>query len=151
MKLKFTFATLAFLAVAHAQTVRGSIGGVVTDPASKPLTSASVTLINDETNAKWIATTNAQGEFTIAVVPPGAYRIEVERDGFRKHEQHLRLEVDQEIRVEIPLLPGSPATIERVEVTGEPALVRSQSSTLGGVIDNRMVLGLQRRSWPHGA
>jgi hypothetical protein len=52
----------------------------------------------------------------------------------------LVLDLNQEIRVEVPLLPGK--TTEQVTVTATRSLLRPDSSTVGGVIDTRQVQGL---------
>lgn len=137
MKIKFAFAILVFVIAARAQTVRGTVGGVVTDAAKKPIAGASVILSSAETGARRTATTDALGEFTIPLVAPGTYRLEVQHSAFQKFSQTLIVEVNQEIRLQIALRSG-----DTVEVTGTPALVRSESSAMGGVIDTRQVVGL---------
>src|SRR4029077_7773852 len=80
------------------------------------------------------------GGFTISNLPPGEYRIDTERDGYRKHVQRLALQIDQEMQIEIPLLPG-----QRTDSVGGAAargLLRTESATLGSVIDNRQITGL---------
>ena len=140
VNLKTTLVTLAFIAAAHGQTVRGFIGGTVKDSASNPVASVSITLINQETNIQRTAVTDAEGRFTITAVPAGPYRLEAQRDGFSKYIQPLTLEVDQEIHVDIPLLPGRVS--DQVEVTATEEMLRTESSAMGGVIDNRFILGL---------
>jgi predicted phage baseplate assembly protein len=59
----------------------GKIIGDVNDGDNDELPGATITAINVQTNAKFAATSNAQGHFSI-VVPAGQYRIEVELAGF---------------------------------------------------------------------
>jgi hypothetical protein len=47
------------------------------------------------------------GEFVISLLAPGAYRLETEREAFRKHIQTVELRVDQEMRLYIPLVPDN--------------------------------------------
>jgi hypothetical protein len=140
VKLKLISALVVFAVAINAQTVRGVIGGVVTDSTAKPVASVAISVTSQDTGTKRTANTDARGNFTVPSLAPGTYRIEAEREGFRKHVQSLTLEVDQEIRLEIPLLPGR--ITEEVTVTGEPTPIRTETSTLGGVIDNRAVIGL---------
>lgn len=140
MNLKLASAITIFVTAAQAQTVRSIIGGEVTDTAGKPVASASVTLIREETNTKRSVITSAQGSFTVTMLAPGAYRLEVEHEGYRKNVRRVTLQIDQEIRLEIPLLPGRMS--DEVTVTAAPPIVRVESSALGGVIDSRQVLGL---------
>jgi hypothetical protein len=120
-----------------AQSLRGSIGGEVTDQAKKPLSGASVILVHEETNKKRTAVTGAQGEFLLILLAPGAYRLEVGSPGYRRHVQMLVLDVNQEIRVEVPLLPGK--TTEQVNVIATRRPLRTDSAAVGGVIANRQV------------
>ena len=124
----------------YAQSTRGSIGGQITDAAKKPLTGAAVTLVDHETNKKRSATTGAQGDFLIALLDPGTYRLEVDAPGYRSHGQDLVLDLNQEIRLEVLLLPGK--TSEQVTVSATRSLLRTDSATVGGVIDTRQVQGL---------
>ncbi len=76
------------------------------DDAGRPVASAAVTLLRQETNKKRTAFTTASGEFLFTVTPPGSYQLEVEHAGYRKHVQRLILQLNEELRVEVPLLPG---------------------------------------------
>ena len=124
----------------YAQSTRGSIGGQLTDAAKKPVSGAAVTLVEQETNKKRTAVSGLQGDFLITLLDPGTYRLEVDAPGYRPHVRNLVLDLNQEIRVEVPLLPGK--TTEQVNVTATRSLLRTDSSTVGGVIDNRQVQGL---------
>ena len=137
--LTLATAVLAFIAAAHAQSVAGVVGGVITDQRGDRVPGAAVTLTNRETGVERGAASDSRGEFTIASVPPGEYRLEAQRQGFLKYGQTLTMEVGEEIRVEIGL---AMAPADTVEVTGIAPLVRAQSSAMGAVIDNRQVLGL---------
>jgi len=121
----------------YAQSTRGSIGGQVTDAAAKPLSGATVALVSQETNRKYTTVSGPQGDFLVTLLDPGTYRLEVDAAGFRRHVQELVLDQNQEIRVEVPLLPGK--TSEQVTVTATRSLLRPDSAAVGGVIDTRQV------------
>jgi len=133
----FLVSTLLVVTPAYAQSLRGSIGGEVTDQARRPLSGASVTLVREETNKKRTAVTGAQGEFLLILLAPGTYRLEVDSPGYRRHVQTLVLDVNQEIRVEVPLLAGK--ITEQVNVIATRRPLRTDSAAVGGVIDNRQV------------
>jgi len=138
----FTIFVLALLvARSDAQSVRGSIGGTVTDASHKALANATITLTEQGTNRKRAVTTDSQGEFLVPQVPPGEFQLDVEAIGFRKHVQQLTLAVDQELHVEVPLLSAS-AAIDTILVTATRAMVKTDSAALGAVIDNRNIIGL---------
>ncbi len=125
---------------AQAQTFRGSIFGLVTSETGNAVASASVALFREETGYERKAATNDEGAFHFVLLTPGEYRLEVERAGFRKHVQTLLLLVNQELRVEVPLLPGQ--VRETVVVTATRGLLKTESASLGGVIDNHQIRGL---------
>jgi hypothetical protein len=66
----------------RAQTTNGSITGRVTDPSKATIAEAKVTAVNLGTNFPY-DTTNGAGEYTLANLPPGTYRMEVEKSGFK--------------------------------------------------------------------
>ncbi len=138
MKSALVLILLACIQV-HAQTVGSSIAGEVTDAAKKPLARASVVLVQEETGKRRAFTTDAHGEFLATLLTPGTYRLEVEAAGFSKQVRTLAVSVDQEIRIEIPLLSGK--TTERIDVRAVQSQLRGDA-TVGGLIDNLQVQGL---------
>ncbi len=141
MNIRAVLSTVLFFqAAAHAQSPGGTITGVVTDAAYQPISSASVQLTQAETGRRRNVVTDSQGGFTISNLAPGEYRIEAGREGYSKHAQALTLQLNQEMQVEIPLVAG-PRT-ETVQVTAARGLLRTETATLGGVIDNRQITGL---------
>src|SRR5260370_42296050 len=73
---------LSFAFHASAQ-FNGSIEGTVTDPSKAGVPEAQVTLIQASTQVTQRATTSESGFFRIAQLPPGPYRLEVSRGGFK--------------------------------------------------------------------
>jgi len=141
LTIRAVFLILLFLQTAtRAQSVGGTITGVVTDAAFQPIANAAVQLIQLETNRSRSAVTGSQGIFTISGLPPGEYRIEADREGYRKHVQRVALQVNQEIQIEIPLVAGQ--RTDSVQVTAVRGLLRTESAALGGVIDNGQITGL---------
>src|ERR1700685_296574 len=82
------FLTLMFLslysAVLRAQSTNGSIAGRVTDPSKAVIADAKVAGINTGTNVRYEGATDGSGEYYLTNLPPGGYRIEIEKTGFRK-------------------------------------------------------------------
>ncbi len=135
------FAVLLLLpAVASAQSVRGALTGVVTDESRKPLAGVAVRATAAETGRVRVTATDTQGGFVIASLPPGGYRVEAERDGYRRQAREFTLALNQEVWIEIPLLAGQ--RTETVEVRAVAGMLRTESSALGGIVENRQVTGL---------
>ncbi len=143
MSLRLSTA-LAILCVAgalgQAQTIRGAIGGFVTDPSGKAVPSARVDLTQLETGRTRATITTPQGSFLFALLAPGEYRVEIDRDGFRKHVEQVNLLVNQEVRLDVPLLVG--ARTDEVSVTAPSAMTRTDSAAVTGVIDTQQIQGL---------
>ena len=117
-----------------------SVGGVVTDASRKPLAGAAVQLVQIETNRARSAVTGPLGEFTVSSLPPGEYRIEVQREGYARQVQRFTLSLDQEVWAEVLLHSGQ--RTESVQVAAGAGTLRTESSALGGLIDNRQITGL---------
>jgi len=116
----------------------GAITGTVTDPSGAEVPKARVMVTNQETNAVREVRTNDDGDYTVPLLPPGHYRVAVEKSGFRRSVQSdVTLDVDQLARVDVELQLG--AVTEEVKVSGTPPLVQTDTSTLGQVINGRQV------------
>ncbi len=122
-----------------AQTVRGAIGGYVTDPSGKAVPSAHVDLIQIDTGRTRSSITTPQGSFLFALLAPGDYRLEVESDGFRRHVRTVALAVNQELRLDVPLVVG--ARTDTITVAGS-ALTQTESAAVTGLIDTEQVQNL---------
>jgi hypothetical protein len=125
---------------ASAQTIRGSIGGTVTDASHNPVDRAAITLTEAATNKKRSAVANARGEFLVPTLPPGNYNLDVEQAGYRNYIQQVTLGLDQELHVEVMLLSGN--RTDTVEVTAVRTMVKTDSAAMGTLIENRNVTGL---------
>ncbi|HUO28003.1 MAG TPA: carboxypeptidase regulatory-like domain-containing protein [Bryobacteraceae bacterium] len=80
--------SVLFVQVLPAQSIiSGDITGTVTDPSGASLPGATVVLNNSGTGATQSATTNAQGLYRFALIPPGTYNVSVAASGFRRARQ----------------------------------------------------------------
>jgi outer membrane receptor protein involved in Fe transport len=136
----FILAAVIFQTAVHPQSPGATITGVVTDADYQPIANAAVQLTAAETGRSRSVLTDSQGGFTFSNLPPGEYRIEAGREGYRTYVQQFSLHLNQEAQIEIPLLAGQ--RTETVQVTAAPGLLRTESAALGGVIDNRQITGL---------
>src|SRR6266576_3762811 len=98
-----------------AQTDLGQISGKVMDPKDAIVTDAKVTVTNTATAGKQTTTTNSEGLFTVGNVRVGEYEVAVEKEGFKKSVQRVKVEVAQRLNVPVTLQLGG--TSETVEVT----------------------------------
>jgi outer membrane receptor protein involved in Fe transport len=126
----------------------GTIVGTVTDAKGGVITQAKVVVKNSGTNATREVFTNANGEYTAPLLPPGVYEVSVEQAGFRRAlVSDIKLEVDQTARIDVVLQVG--AISEEVTVSEVEPLVQTDTSTVGQVIDQQKVsqLPLNQRNF----
>ena len=102
---------------------------------------ASLTATEVGTALTRTAVTGPDGGYSIPGLPPGTYRIRAELSGFRTLiREGVRIATGETVRLDLQLQLGSMA--EAVTVTADAPLLRSGSSGLGHVIDNRKIIDL---------
>lgn len=149
MKTRITFrialglimAVMSFAHTALAQNYRGAVRGRVTDPRGASIPGAQLKLIEQETNEARSVKTDGNGDFTISLLRPGSYRLEVEREGFQKASEPFVVRVNQEARLDVTLYVAG-ALINPIIITDAAGPLKYESASLGAVIDNRQVTGL---------
>lgn len=73
------FLSLLFSLTAWAQIKSSTITGTVTDSTGAVIPSATVTVINQETNVASTTVTDESGSFTVPYLAPGLYTVNVEK------------------------------------------------------------------------
>lgn len=124
---------------AYAQTL-GTITGEVKDASGAVLPGATVTAQNVGTNAVRTQPSNEAGAFTFPAMPPGAYLVKAELQGFRTAENTVDLHVEQTLRVSFTLEIG--AISETLQVTSAAPLITTENATVGTIIENRRIVEL---------
>jgi hypothetical protein len=125
----------------NAQNSRGTILGHVTDPSAGAVIGAVVTVRNVDTDVTNTFPTNSVGDYVFVNLVPGRYRLKVEANGFKTVESTiLVLEVDQTLRQDYQLAVG--AVAETVQITADTQMVQTDNTTLGNVIDEKMIENL---------
>ena len=127
---------LVFSVLLHAQSTNASLTGRITDPKKAVITQATVTVINTGTGIRYRGLTNETGEYYVSNLPPGRYRIEVEKLGFKAVIQSgVRLHVQDAVEVNFEMTLGSAS--ESVTVEGESSPLDTESSTVGTIVEQR--------------
>jgi hypothetical protein len=107
---------------AGAQLTEATLKGLLVDASGSAVGSASVVAKNENTGQSRTATTDGNGEFALAGLPPGVYTISVSAPGFKSFTQRdLKLNVGLATELKIQLQVGE--VQEKVEVTAEEARV----------------------------
>lgn len=132
----FFLLLLALSTYGHAQTAQ--ISGRIVDATGAVLPNAVVTMTNVDTKVSRLTETNQSGNYNLTLLPPGNYSLLAAKAGFSSvTEQHIVLNVDQSMSLEVTLAIGSVS--ETVEVSSNAELLQATTSDLGTVIDERAV------------
>ena len=128
----FGFLFLAARA-ALAQDATGRVIGTVTDQQGAAVPNAKVTVTNTSTQQSTTTTTREDGTFEAVHLPIGAYRVEVEHDGFNKvATQSNRLEINQSLRFDVVLTLG--AVSQTITVEAQTTRVETANPTVGATV-----------------
>ncbi|HEY0408289.1 MAG TPA: carboxypeptidase regulatory-like domain-containing protein [Pyrinomonadaceae bacterium] len=133
--LKLALAMIALLlcsSLAFGQSSTGNLRGQVQDVLGGLVVGGRVTL-TDAAGVARMATTNEQGQYTFAGVPPGRYTVQVNAPGF---EVYTNAEVDVTAGATEPLNIVLTVTIqdEEVTVTAESPISVEPESEAGAVV-----------------
>lgn len=125
----------------HAQVGAGALTGNVFDQAGAALPGATVTITEARTKLTRTAVTGAGGGYSIPALPSGPYGVRFELSGFRPlTREGIHIATGDTVRLDVRLEIGSVS--EAITVTADASLLRSDTSGLGQMIDNRKVIGL---------
>ena len=133
-----TFFLLPLLALAQITT--GTVTGRVVDSSGAVVPSAQVTLISEAHGTRTAAViTNETGDYVIPNVAPDTYTLEVTAPSF-KITRRAGIVVTGGDRVGVPPLTLEVGgTTETVNVTGEAALVQTQSGERSFAIESKQI------------
>jgi hypothetical protein len=128
----------AVAATALAQVTTGSILGTVTDASGQVIPGATVVVSDLSKGTATSVQTDESGAFLVPFLVPGTYEVSIELQGFKKYvRQGVIVQVNDRARVDASLEPG--ALEETVTVLGAAPLVRSDSSEVGEVIQEKAI------------
>src|SRR5580698_9170402 len=119
--------------VLPAQSTNASLAGRVTDPSKAVITGANVAGINTSTGVEYDTASNASGVYNLPDLPPGAYRLEIEKTGFKKLiKPDVILHVQDSVEIDFEMTVGSVA--ESITVEGGASLLNTESATVSTVV-----------------
>lgn len=141
--------SLTLPGAAGAQTIYGSISGVVTDQAGAAAAGAKIVATHLATGAVREAATNEEGLYRIAGLPIGVYSVKVVMTGFQP-QINERVEVSVAIDSAANFTLAAGALQEVVTVTETAALLETTQSQVSKVVDNTRILELPGRNTLNG-
>src|SRR5260370_1115251 len=123
------------------QSPTATVNGLVRHSSGAVVPGADVQLINEHTNVKYPARTNSEGIYSASNLPPGTYRIQVSRTGFKtivKPDIILNVLDARAINFDLPV----GAVSETVTVEGGSSLVNTESAAVSTVVDRQFAENL---------
>ena len=139
--------TLVFIFLAsltsalQAQSTSANLTCRITDPSKAVIADAKIAAISADTNVRYETLTNVSGEYYLANLQPGSYRIEIETPGFRKLiKPDVILHVQDALEIDFEMMLGSASDSITVEA-GAP-LVNTESASVSTVVDRAFVENL---------
>ena len=122
------------------QFENGEVLGTVRDASGGAIPKASVTLTNRDTGIQAKASTDENGGYDFLNVRVGRYTVAVEHAGFSKFTTDITVNVQARQRVDANMQVG--ATTESVTVTGAAAVLETDTSEHGQVVNTAAVVEL---------
>jgi Carboxypeptidase regulatory-like domain/TonB dependent receptor/TonB-dependent Receptor Plug Domain len=142
------FLSFLFIHSSFAQSPSGTISGIVTDPSGAAIAEAEILVVNDTTRVQYPGRTNQEGIYLVSNLPPGSYRLQVSKLGFKTIiKPDVTLNVQDALALNFSLPLG--AVSEVVTIQGGAPLVNTETASVGTVIDRQFVetLPLNGRSF----
>jgi hypothetical protein len=139
--VKITLLAGAFLAAprlhAQSQAIDGNIEGIVRAQDGNTISVAAIKATNTGTGLVREAQSTEQGQFRLALLPPGVYSVTVSKAGFASDlRNNIRVGTGQTINLEFRLQVGEVATT--VEVKEDlPAVETGQTSAVSNLYTER--------------
>jgi hypothetical protein len=139
--VRFLVLSFLFLNLNVAQSPNGTISGIIQDPSERPIPGAEIIVVNDLTNIQYQTKTNDEGIYVVPDLPPGPYRIQVTKRGFKTLiKPGLILNVQDALSVSITLPLG--AVNEVVTVEGGAPMINTTDATVSTVVDRQFAENL---------
>ncbi len=141
-RIAFLFACAVSLALPlAAQSPNGTINGRVVDPSNGVIVGADILVINDATSVQYPGKTNDDGIYVVPNLPPGPYRLQVSKVGFKTLiKPDIVLNVQDALSINFTLPIG--AVFETMTVEGGAPLVNTESAAVSTVVDRQFAENL---------
>src|SRR5208282_2312988 len=138
-RIAFLFACAVSLAPPLvAQSPNGTINGLVLDPSNRVIAGADILVINDVTGVKYSGKTNDDGIYVVPNLPPGPYRLQVSKVGFKTLiKPDIVLNIQDALSINFTLPVG--AVFETVTVEGGASMISTTDASVSTVIDHTYV------------
>lgn len=125
---------------AQAQNT-AQIQGTIQDASGAPVPGAEVKVTQTDTGVSRVVNSGADGTYVVPNLPIGPYRLDVSKAGFATYVQTgIELQVATNPTIDVSLKIG--AISEQVQVEANAALVETQATGVGNVMETQRILEL---------
>jgi len=143
-RLIFSFACLLAATLllgsetSYAQTNTATISGQIADASGRLVPGAIVVLTNLSTNAPYNTRTNSSGVYNLSALPPGTYRANITRDGFKSIvKSGIELHTQDNVSLNFSLQVGS--VTETITVSAAAEHLETDNPAVGVLINRDFV------------
>lgn len=124
-----------------AQSANANINGLVSDSTNSVISDAEIVAANDVTGVQYTTKTNREGIYALPNLPPGPYRIQVSKIGFKTLiKNDVNLNIQDSLSINFTLFVG--AFHEIVTVEGGAPLVNTENASVSTVVDRQFAENL---------
>ncbi len=123
---------------ARAQVSTASLNGTIQDQTGAAVPNTKLILTRAGTGVALNTVTDAAGHYGFPIVQPAFYTLTAEAQGFKKvTQENIELQVGQVGEINLTLQVGD--VNQSVEVNAAPPQLQTESSSLGTVVDTKLV------------
>ncbi|HWC78074.1 MAG TPA: carboxypeptidase-like regulatory domain-containing protein, partial [Blastocatellia bacterium] len=142
LSLSITCLLLSVPASVFAQSAStGALTGTVIDSNQGVVREVQVKVTNEATGEERSVKTNDEGNFTVPLLTPGSYRVDLSKAGFKSaSKKGLRVNVSETSRLDVELEVGEISTT--IDIAADAELLQTESSELGRVVNQEAIANL---------
>jgi hypothetical protein len=124
-----------------AQSPDATMSGVVVDTTGRAIPDAAIEILNDATDVHYSRKTNGIGIYTVSALPPGQYRVQVSKAGFKTLiKPDVVLNVQSALSLNFTLPVG--ATSESITVEAGTSRINTSDASVSTVVDEKFVANI---------
>ncbi len=122
----------------HAQLNKGTLTGVIADPAGAAVSSAKIVAVHTDTNTVNETTATYTGNYTLPALDPGAYRVEIQASGFKKAVRDgVTITSGATVRLAVAMELGS--VNESIEVSAHASAIETDTARVATNLTTKLV------------
>lgn len=138
LAMKMALVAVCLVATGLAQSTNAVISGLVLDPFGKAIADAEIDIQNEQTAIVYTTKTDHAGIYAVSILPPGEYRVQVSKAGFKTLiKPGIALSVQSALALNFTLPVG--ATSESVTVEGGGSQLNTSDGSISTVIERDFV------------